>query len=50
MFDEIPGAHVRLARIPLRFDGRRPLMRGGAPALGAHGRELGAPEPAPARD
>ena len=50
MFDEIPGARVRLARIPLRFDGRRPLMRGSAPALGAHGRELGAPEPGPVRD
>jgi len=50
MFDEVPGARALLARLPLRFDGRRPLMRGTAPALGAHGHELGAPAPEPGRD
>jgi len=39
----IPGVDLRVVGLPISFDGTRPPIRHGAPKLGEHNEEIGAP-------
>lgn len=40
---KIPGVDLRVVGLPISFDGTRPPIRHGAPELGEHNKEIGAP-------
>lgn len=40
---KIPGVDLRVVGLPISFDGTRPSIRHGAPELGEHNKEIGAP-------
>jgi crotonobetainyl-CoA:carnitine CoA-transferase CaiB-like acyl-CoA transferase len=43
MLQNIPGVDLRVVGLPISFDGTRPPIRHGAPKLGEHNEEIGAP-------